>query len=114
MLPLSGSSPLFVSQQLRLKCSTLLKAYLNCKIEISRKSCFFEIQNFEIDFSGVDWQEIISNTKELGRDVDRMADGSSITHFVTILFDVMNENKPTCRSDEAFFLNFKLLAALIF
>ena len=51
-----------------------------------RKSCCFGIQFFEIDFSGVDWQEIIGNTKELGRDVDRMADGSSITHFVTIFF----------------------------
>ena len=35
-----------------------------------------------VDYSKVDWKGIMRNTKERGRVVDKMADGSSITHHV--------------------------------
>ena len=38
----------------------------------------------EIDYTKVNWAEIIQNTKERGRSVDKMADGSSVTHHVIL------------------------------
>ena len=38
-----------------------------------------------IVYDGVTWESIIGNTKDLGRKVDTMLDGSSITHYVSIL-----------------------------
>ena len=40
---------------------------------------------FEIDYEGVRWADIIDNTKEAGRDVSTMVDGTFITHHVSSL-----------------------------
>ena len=43
----------------------------NCRKSLE-KLCYFEI-----DYEGVDWENIINNSVELGYLVDKMADGSS-------------------------------------